>query len=51
MEHAHGLLAFDRIGEVLARMPRQTRFPRSKRRRVRKKWAAKPENWTTPEAR
>lgn len=25
----------------------QVRFPRSRRRRIRKKWAARPENWST----
>lgn len=25
----------------------QTRFPRSRRKRIRKKWASNPKNWTT----
>lgn len=28
--------------------PRQLRFPRSKRRRIRKKWSRRADNWTKP---
>ena len=27
-------------------LPRQTRFPRSKRRRIRRKWKRRPQNWS-----
>lgn len=48
MSHADAMFYGIPVFEYRPPWPRQIRFPRSKRRRIQKKWRKAPKNWSRP---